>query len=172
MQDDTYQNAAMDMFMTRELANSFGNSDDEEEMYRRIFGSSSKDKTTTTTTKKPKYDAEEIREIEAKANGRRKKAYKNYEDACKVKGKFTVRSCPKIEDCYAKNKIKFIPLLAEKTTPAPTTTTKKAIGKNINKEQNILNLIFWCILNLLKNLKLHSSLFKLYIYAKKRNLFL
>lgn len=105
-----------DMFLTRQVANNFGESE-AEDLYKRLF-SSDKDKTTTAkaaTTKKPKHDPEEVREIEAKANGRRKKAYKNYEDACKVHGKFTVRTCPKLEDCFAKNKVKFIPLVDPKT---------------------------------------------------------
>lgn len=114
-----------DSFMMREVATNFmANGDEEDEMYKRLFGSSSKDKTTTpatTTTKKAKHDPEEIREIEAKANARRRKAYKNYEDACKVHGKFTVRTCPKIEDCFARNKAKFIPVVDPKpTTPKPT----------------------------------------------------
>lgn len=115
--------------MTRQLANSFGEGEEADEFYKRLFGSSSdKDKSTTTkatTTKKPKHDPEEQREILAKADARRRKAYKNYEDACKVHGKFTVRTCPKIEDCFARNKVKFIPLLTEKPTTPKTTTTKK-----------------------------------------------
>lgn len=117
------ENNLFNAFMTRHEANRFIDNDDddqEDQFFKRLFGSS-KDKVTTpatTTTKKPKHDPEEVREIEAKANARRKKAYKNYEDACKVHGKFTVRTCPKIEDCFARNKIKFIPVVQ---TPAPTT---------------------------------------------------
>lgn len=123
--DDSAQ--LFDAFVMRAVANDFMNNGDEDEMFKRLFGSSSKDKTTTpatTTTKKPKHDPEEIREIEAKANARRKKAYKNYEDACKVHGKFLVRTCPKIEDCFARNKVKFIPVVDPKvvpTTPAQPT---------------------------------------------------
>ena len=113
-----------DSFMTRQQASDFMNNDDEDQkdqFFKRLLFGSGKDKSTTpptTTTKKPKHDPEEVREIEAKTNARRKKAYKNYEDACKVNGKFTVRTCPKIEDCFARNKLKFIPVVQ---TPAPTT---------------------------------------------------
>ena len=111
------------LFMTRQQASDFMNNDDEDQdqFFKRLLFGSGKDKSTTpptTTTKKPKHDPEEVREIEAKTNARRKKAYKNYEDACKVNGKFTVRTCPKIEDCFARNKLKFIPVVQ---TPAPTT---------------------------------------------------
>lgn len=66
---------------------------------------------------KRKQDPEEVRETESKAEARRRKAYKNYEESCKVKGKFTVRTCPKLEECFAKNKLKFIPLKNDQQTP-------------------------------------------------------
>lgn len=134
-----------DSFMTRQLANSFmSNDDQEQEFYKRFFGSSSKDKTTTaatTTTKKPKHDPEEIREIEAKANARRRKAYKNYEDACKVHGKFTVRTCPKIEDCFARNKLKFIPVIEKPTTTVPPKPTLKPGRRELLDPQEALRFL-------------------------------
>ncbi|CAF1055072.1 unnamed protein product [Brachionus calyciflorus] len=113
------------IFLKRELANEFNNQLErrEDEFYQQIF--------------KRKQDAEEIREIELKADARRKKAYKNYEESCKIKGKFTVRTCPKLQECTAKNKQTYIPLLAEKknsTTAAPvTTTTTKAPMTTVKK---------------------------------------
>lgn len=120
------------MFLKREIANAFNQEREE------------RDVDMVKSLMKRKHDAEEIREIDAKANARRKKAYKNYEEACNIKGKFTVRSCPKIEECFAKNKQKFIPLAVDKsaTTLAPvnattttsspiTTTKKKGICKSI-----------------------------------------
>ena len=98
------------MFFRREMANDFSNQ----------------------LIEKHKHDPKEVREIESKSEGRRKKAYKNYEESCKVKGKFEVRSCPKLEDCFAKNKLKFLPLKsALPNTPVPVTTTSrpKKVGR-------------------------------------------
>ena len=81
---------------------------------------------------KRKHDAEEIKEIDAKVEARRRKAFENYEDSCKIHGKFLVRTCPKLEECYTKNKLKFVPLknttlhqskLAQLWTTTTTTTT-------------------------------------------------
>ena len=54
---------------------------------------------------KRKQDAEEVREIQKKTEARRKKAYKNYEESCKIKGKFLVRSCMPLQQCLDKQKI-------------------------------------------------------------------
>ena len=106
-----------DVFLRRELANSF-----------------SEEKSLINHLVRRKLDAEEVREIEKKTASRRKKAYDNYEDACKIKGKFTQRSCIKLSECYAKNKLTFVPLKNETLTTiapekpqatTPTTTTKK-----------------------------------------------
>lgn len=101
-----------DIFFAREVANEFEQLKAEREVE------------LLDSMVKRKHDAEEVREIEAKADARRRKAYKNYEDACKISGKFTVRSCPTLQECTAKNNQKYIPLLAQKnaTTPAPPTT--------------------------------------------------
>lgn len=105
--------------MTRELANEFN--DNEMSAFRRLV--------------KRKHDPEEVREIDLKADARRRKAYKNYEDSCKISGKFTVRSCPKLEECYTKNKLKLIPLLSQnKTAPAPTTVKPTTIASGSVKQ--------------------------------------
>lgn len=110
---------SMSMFLKREVANDFNNQLEgrENEFYKRLT--------------KRKQDPEEIRETELKADARRRKAYKNYEDSCKIKGKFTVRTCLPIKECFAKNKQTYIPLLSEKTngTTAAPQTTKNSRGK-------------------------------------------
>jgi hypothetical protein len=50
---------------------------------------------------KRKQDPEEVRETTAKMEARRKKAHKNYEQSCEIKGKFKVRSCPTLDQCLA-----------------------------------------------------------------------
>ena len=127
-----------DFLFSRELANSFHASEDEESAFKRfLFGkkttatTASVTTTASTTTGKTttsKYDAEEQREINAKTEARRFKAFKNYEESCNIRGKFKVRSCPKLEECYAKNKIAFVPLAsAVNVTKAATTTVRSKI---------------------------------------------
>lgn len=127
-----------DIFIKRQLASQFnGEMDDAEDDVN--------DDDDSDFVKR-KHDPEEVREIDAKTMSRRRKAYKNYEESCKIKGKFTVRTCPKIEDCFAKNKQKFLPILdTSKTTPAPTTTKPKGFfcllyqTHIFNLEINLLN---------------------------------
>ena len=54
-------------------------------------------------------------------------------ESCNIRGKFKVRSCPKLEDCYAKNKLKFVPLASAVNTTAkpPLTTTSNKIQPTI-----------------------------------------
>lgn len=112
----------MSMFLKREMASDFNNQleSHQNDFYKRLI--------------KGKQDPEEIRESDLKADARRKKAYKNYEESCKIKGKFTVRTCLPIRECFVKNKQTFIPLLSEKAngtasaTTAPKTTRKGLIG--------------------------------------------
>ena len=75
---------------------------------------------------KRSQDKEEIRETEAKIAGRRKKAYKNYEQSCEISGKFKVRSCPTLAECYAKQGKGFNgTIVVDPTTTTTTSTTKK-----------------------------------------------
>ena len=119
------------MMFSREFASRFHASDDEESALKRFLfdknTASSTAKTTTVKTTTSKYDAEEMREINLKIESRRIKAYKNYEESCNIRGKFKVRSCPKLDECYAKNKLKFVPLAStvNATSPASPTTTAR-----------------------------------------------
>ena len=118
--------------MSRDIASEFNKRDednDDNELSHQYFRS----------LVKRKHDAEEIKEIKAKTEARRRKAYENYEESCKVKGKFLARSCIPLHECFSKNKLKFIPLtnssssaLAQLlTTTKTTTTTKSKNGKFI-----------------------------------------
>lgn len=113
------------MFFKREMASDFTNQLErrEDEFYKRLF--------------KSKQDPEEIWETDLKADARRRKAYRNYEEACEIKGKFKVRTCLPIKECFAKNKQTFIPLLSEKanataTKPASQDTKKPIKGLIFN----------------------------------------
>lgn len=74
-------------------------------------------------------DNQEVKETKTKSEARRRKAFENYEEACKIKGKYTFRACPKLSDCFARNNISFVtiepiePIENNKTTTAVALTT-------------------------------------------------
>lgn len=125
----------MPMFLKREMASDFSNQLErrEDEFYKRLL--------------KGKQDLEEIRETELKADARRKKAYKNYEQACEIKGKFKVRTCLPIKECFAKNKQTYIPLMSEKANTTAATSTSAPNKRPSGKGWIYLNLnIFFIFL--------------------------
>lgn len=74
-------------------------------------------------------DSQELKETKLKSEARRQKAFENYEESCKIKGRYVFRACPKIEDCFARHNISFssfepvIPIEKNDTTTAVAVTT-------------------------------------------------
>lgn len=116
--------AADSLLLTRELASEFNRNVDEDDDENDDDGQGSFLKVLV----RRKLDAEEIKEINQKKEQRRKKAFQNYEEACKVRGKFTERSCPKLADCYAKNKLPFVPLATAKPPVTALAITSTALA--------------------------------------------
>jgi hypothetical protein len=90
-----------------------------------------------------KLDAEEIKEIKIKSESRRRKAFNNYEESCKIKGKFIERSCPKLAECYAKNKLPFVPIIEAKPTTALALTSTALVVKPTQKPKGFFLKFFF-----------------------------
>jgi len=113
--DSSVEDTAADsVLLTREAASAFNN-DEEDKQEGGLL----------RTLVRRKLDAEEIKEIKSKSEARRRKAYENYEESCKPKGKFTARSCPILADCYTKNKLPYVPVATkpQMTTAVALTST-------------------------------------------------
>ena len=92
---------------------------------------------------KRSQDAEEIKETTAKVNARRKKAYKNYEQSCEISGKFKVRTCPTLEQCYASQGKGFNHTVVKEATTTTTAKTTTIKGIIFNLDENLFeSLIF------------------------------
>lgn len=107
-----------------------------------------------------KLDAEEIKEIKSKSEARRRKAYENYEESCKPKGKFTARSCPILADCYTKNKLPYVPVATKpQMTTAVALTSTALVPRPAVKPKGICSKSIWFKLIIIDIIKPVDNLF-------------